>query len=71
MNRAWAALLVCIVVGAALRLYALGTAPPGMHIDAAANAWTVSCLLERGTDWHGVAWPVFYSRGFGENQTRQ
>ncbi len=67
--RARAQLLACGIVGAALRLFALGTAPPGLHIDAAANAWTVKCLLARGTDWHGVPWPVFYSQGFGENQT--
>jgi len=62
-------LLVFLAVGAILRLSDLGTAPPGMHVDAAANAWTTSCLLARGTDWHGDPWPVFYSRGFGENQS--
>jgi 4-amino-4-deoxy-L-arabinose transferase-like glycosyltransferase len=62
-------LFLCLALAAILRLVALGAAPPGLHVDAAANAWTAKCLLEHGTDWHGVAWPVFYSRGFGENQT--
>ena len=62
-------LLVAIVLlAAALRLARLGHSPPGLHVDAAANAWNAACLLEAGTDWHGKAWPIFYSRGFGENQ---
>ncbi len=63
-------LLVAIVLlAAALRLARPGHSPPGLHVDAAANAWNAACLLETGCDWHGKAWPIFYSRGFGENQS--
>ncbi len=57
------------IVAAALRLYRPGHSPPGIHVDAAANAWNAACLLAAGTDWHGTAWPILFSRGFGENQS--
>lgn len=51
------------------RLHALGEAPPGIHVDAAANAWSARCLAATGTDWNGTPWPILYSRGYGENQS--
>jgi 4-amino-4-deoxy-L-arabinose transferase-like glycosyltransferase len=62
-------LVLLVVLAAALRLVRLGESPPGIHVDAAANAWNAYCLLKTGHDWLGAAWPVIYSRGFGENQS--
>jgi 4-amino-4-deoxy-L-arabinose transferase-like glycosyltransferase len=56
-------------IAAALRLHALGTSPPGMHPDAASNAWNVQCLLATGKDWNGASWPFLTSRGFGQGQS--
>ena len=56
-----------VLIAAVLRFVGLGQSPPGIHVDAAAAAWNAACLLERGTDWRGESWPVFYGRGFGEN----
>lgn len=64
----WLAAAV-VVLGAAMRLAALGTAPPGMHPDAASNAWNTRCLLATGHDWSGTAWPILTSRGFGQGQS--
>jgi 4-amino-4-deoxy-L-arabinose transferase-like glycosyltransferase len=58
-----------VALAAALRLYAPGTSPPGMHPDAASNAWNVQCLLANGTDWSGASWPILTSRGFGQGQS--
>jgi len=58
-----------VVLAGALRLYAPGTSPPGMHPDAASNAWNAQCLLETGKDWSGTSWPFLTSRGFGQGQS--
>jgi 4-amino-4-deoxy-L-arabinose transferase-like glycosyltransferase len=58
-----------VIVAAAARLVGLGSAPPGMHPDAASNAWNVRCLLATGHDWSGTAWPILTSKGFGQGQS--
>lgn len=58
-----------VVAAAVLRFWALGTSPPGMHPDAASNAWNARCLLAAGRDWSGTAWPLLTSRGFGQGQS--
>ncbi|HEX4823839.1 MAG TPA: glycosyltransferase family 39 protein [Candidatus Polarisedimenticolaceae bacterium] len=58
-----------VVVAAVMRFAGPGTAPPGLHPDAASNAWNVQCLLATGKDWNGESWPVLTSRGFGQGQS--
>src|SRR4030095_14881121 len=63
-------LLVLILAAAAvLRLWNLDQMPLGLHVDEAANAWNAYCLLKTGSDQHGVRWPVFYLRAFGDNRS--
>ena len=62
-------LAAIVLVAAAARLYAPGTSPPGMHPDAASNAWNARCLLATGTDWSGTPWPILTSKGFGQGQS--
>jgi len=68
-RRRVALLLLILALAAALRLVRLPEAPPGIHVDAAANAWNANCIRQTGHDWSGASWPILYSRGFGENQT--
>ncbi|MBI4457166.1 MAG: glycosyltransferase family 39 protein [Acidobacteria bacterium] len=63
------ALTLILVLAGFLRLGKPGQSPPGLHVDEAANAWNAYCLLKTGTDQHGVRWPVFYTRAFGENRS--
>jgi 4-amino-4-deoxy-L-arabinose transferase-like glycosyltransferase len=62
-------LALVVLVAAGLRFWALGTSPPGMHPDAASNAWNARCLLATGRDWSGTPWPLLTSRGFGQGQS--
>src|SRR5258706_6578908 len=62
-------LLAILILAAALRLIALDQAPPGLHVDEASNAWNAYTLLKTGKDQHGVSWPIFYTRAFGENRS--
>jgi 4-amino-4-deoxy-L-arabinose transferase-like glycosyltransferase len=63
------ALLVILLIAATLRFVHLDQVPPGLHVDEAANAWNAYTLLKTGTDQHGVSWPIFYTRAFGENRS--
>jgi hypothetical protein len=62
-------LLLILVLAGTLRLVKLDEIPPGLHVDEAANAWNAYTLLKTGKDQHGVQWPLFYMRAFGENRT--
>ena len=62
-------LLLILVLAGILRLAKLDQVPPGLHVDEAANAWNAYTLLKTGMDQHGVRWPVFYTRAFGENRS--
>lgn len=64
-----AALLVILLIAATLRFVQLEQVPPGLHVDEAANAWNAYTLLKTGKDQHGVSWPIFYTRAFGENRS--
>jgi 4-amino-4-deoxy-L-arabinose transferase-like glycosyltransferase len=68
-RRARLLLAAIVLVAAVFRLYAPGTSPPGMHPDAASNAWNARCLLAAGTDWSGTPWPIVTSKGFGQGQS--
>jgi hypothetical protein len=59
---------ILLVVGA-LRMSGLTHTPPGLNQDEADNAWDAYCLLKHGTDQHGVSWPLFCTRGFGDNRS--
>ncbi len=61
--------LLIVAIGAAPRLMFLTHAPPGLNQDEAANAWNAWCLLQTGQDQAGVRWPIFYTRGLGENRS--
>lgn len=65
---AWT-LAAILIVAAGLRLVSLGSAPAGVHLDAAANAWSAKCLLEEGRDASGVAWPMVQYRSFGDSRS--
>jgi 4-amino-4-deoxy-L-arabinose transferase-like glycosyltransferase len=60
-------LLVILLVAGTLRLFKLDELPPGLHVDEASHAWNAYTLLKTGKDQHGVRWPIFYSRLFGDN----
>lgn len=57
-------LAVLTLVGAALRLWGLDAAPPGLHPDEAANAYEAYCLRTTGAASDGRPWPwVFQMHG--------
>lgn len=62
-------LLAIVVVAGALRFVQLGQIPAGINVDEASNAWNAYTLLKTGKDQHGVSWPIFYTRAFGENRS--
>ncbi len=66
---AWVLLVGIVLAAAGLRLYRLDRVPPEMNQDEASNAWDAWCLLKTGADRHGQPWPVFYTRGFGDNRS--
>jgi 4-amino-4-deoxy-L-arabinose transferase-like glycosyltransferase len=65
LRRHW--LLLCILaLGAAIRLYAFGSNPPGLHQDEAATSYDAFALLRYGIDRTGFHNPVmFVSWGSG------
>lgn len=63
-SRMW--LLAITAIAAALRLGAIGTAPPGLNQDEAIGAWISWCLLKTGRDMSGQPWPIFYAHGIGD-----
>jgi 4-amino-4-deoxy-L-arabinose transferase-like glycosyltransferase len=71
MRRHWATTILLLILAAAamLRLVSLDRVPPGLHVDEATNAWNASTLLETGKDQHGVSWPIFYTRAFGQSHS--
>ena len=57
-----------IAAGAALRLWAIGDLPAGVHIDEASGAYDAWALLHYGIDRNGDPWPVhFIAWGSGLN----
>ena len=57
-----------IGVGVALRLYAIGDLPPGIHHDEASGLYDDWALLHYGIDRNGDSWPVhFVAWGSGLN----
>ena len=62
-------LLMILVLAATPRLIKLDKLPPGLHVDEAVNAWNAYTLLKTGKDQHGVRWPIFYFRAFGDNSS--
>ena len=66
MERIAAALL--LILGAALRLCALGALPFGLNQDEASAGYEAFALLTAGIDRCGKSWPVlFISWGSGQN----
>jgi 4-amino-4-deoxy-L-arabinose transferase-like glycosyltransferase len=54
------------LLAAALRLFDLTHAPPGLNQDEAIGSWISWCLLKTGHDMTGQAWPIFYTHGIGD-----
>jgi 4-amino-4-deoxy-L-arabinose transferase-like glycosyltransferase len=61
-----AVLIGILAIAAALHTIDIGQSPPGNLDDECMDIWNANCLLANGTDWHGVSWPIFYSRGIGD-----
>lgn len=53
------ALGLVLIVGALLRLPALGSVPNGLFLDEAARGYDAYSLLQTGADQYGVRWPLF------------
>lgn len=71
-RRRWAVTIVLIAIillAAGLRLAKPGASPPGLYTDESANIWASWCLLKTGRDDNGVRWPIFFTRGLGENRS--
>lgn len=62
-------LIAIVVIAGILRFVELGQLPAGLNVDEAANGWNAYVLLKTGKDQHGVSWPLFYTRAFGENRS--
>lgn len=62
-------LLAIVAIAAGLRLWRLGSSPPGINQDEATSIWNAHCLATTGQDQSGARWPIFYARMFGQNQT--
>lgn len=64
----WAVAIGLLVLGAALRLIALGALPYGLNQDEASAGYEAFALLQAGIDRCGNAWPLlFVSWGSGQN----
>jgi len=64
---AWVLLALITFAGAALRVWQLRHAPPGLEQDEALGAWMSWCLLHTGRDMSGQPWPIFYAHGIGDS----
>jgi 4-amino-4-deoxy-L-arabinose transferase-like glycosyltransferase len=61
-------LLLVLLLAGLLRFAGLGQiSPPGLNQDEAQNAWSSYCLLKTGKNYSGASWPIFYTRGLGDN----
>ena len=67
-RREWIAATLLLILGAALRLFALGALPLGLNQDEASAGYEAFALLSSGIDRCGKSWPVlFISWGSGQN----
>ena len=57
-----------LLLGGALRLWALGNVPGGMHQDESLSAWNAFALFHEGMDSAGNHFPV-YIAGWGDGQS--
>ena len=68
LRREWAAAALLLVLGALLRLWALGALPFGLNQDEASAGYEAFALLNSGMDRCGMRWPVlFIAWGSGQN----
>jgi len=65
MKREWLLLLIVVGFAAMIRLWNLGTIPPGVNRDEASIGYTAYSLLKTGKDEYGVSWPVSI-KSFGD-----
>ncbi len=56
----WRWLAIIVLAGALVRFPALGTVPPGMHIDENSSGYDAYSILLTGRDQYGVSYPVFF-----------
>jgi 4-amino-4-deoxy-L-arabinose transferase-like glycosyltransferase len=62
-----ALLILLVVLGFAVRIWRVDTAPKGALIDELHFGYLAHSLLETGADEHGEAWPITF-RGFGDEK---
>ena len=68
LRREWAAAGLLLLLGAVLRLAALGSLPMGLNQDEASAGYEAFALLTSGMDRCGQSWPVlFIAWGSGQN----
>ena len=60
--------LLILLLGAVLRLAALGKVPGGLHQDEALTSWNAFALFQEGIDSDGNRFPV-YVAGWGDGQS--
>lgn len=62
MTRRWIALAVAaaVVIAAVVRIYGIGSNPPGLLCDEASNGYDAYCLLETGRNRLGTQWPLYF-----------
>jgi hypothetical protein len=51
-----------------LRFWQLDNIPAGFHVNELGSAVTVQCLVERGCDAKGHAWPLFGAMNYGQDK---
>src|ERR1017187_9014168 len=58
-------LVLILLLAASLRLYHIGTDPPGLFCDEAMRGLDAYSLLHTGRDSHGASWPTIFE-SFGD-----
>ncbi len=64
-RKTYALLLGVCLLAAFLRLWQLGTLPPGFFVDEVATGYDAYTLLQTGADAYGRPWPLF-ARSLGD-----
>jgi predicted membrane-bound mannosyltransferase len=60
-------LIGVLLIAGTLRLYRLGSVPPGLHIDEVSEVYNAYSLLKTGKDRYGMAVPIIF-KSYGSYQ---
>lgn len=63
-NKSW--LLAILILGGLLRLWGLGSNPPGLYWDEVSLGWNAYSILKTGMDEHGRFFPIDTFYAFGD-----